>query len=259
MNEPITPIEQHHYDTITERLNLNRLRVEAEERAATEQGEAVEEHPAAVEDDQAAEEVEQDPAPAVAAVRDAVTRQAVLGALLDEVKKAYADARRDAHDLLEQQHKATGSTKTDATLPDGTKVGSVSRQGGDKEAKVTDEDAFRAWVRDAYPTEHVVEIIPMQVRTSVRTSFAAKILAEATAADAVRYADPATGVIHDVPGVEILPSRAASHRITYGRGSKAQPVAGRDLVAQAWREGHLAAHVLPILAPAPAPSADASQ
>ncbi|GGW68204.1 hypothetical protein [Streptomyces griseoloalbus] len=190
-------------------------------------------------------------APDPAAVRDAVTRQAVFDALLDKVKKAHADARREAADLLEQQYKAVGTTKTDATLPDGTKVGAVARQPGERAAQVIDEEAFRAWVRDNYPSEHVVEVIPAQVVTTVRPGFAGKVLAEATATGAARYVDQVTGVVHDVPGVEIRPSRAASHRLTYTRGSKAQPIPGRDLVAAAWREGALAALVLPALAPPP--------
>ncbi|CAL9530572.1 hypothetical protein [Streptomyces sp. enrichment culture] len=235
--QPLDPIEQHHYDTITERIGVNRIKVEE---AAARGEEAPEPTPAP---DASAT------APDPAAVRDAVTRQAVLGALLDQVQDAYKDARRAAHDLLEQQHKATGTTKTDATLPDGTKVASVSRQGGERAAQVVDDEAFRVWVRDHYPTEHVVEIIPAQVVTTVRPGFAGKVLAEATAAGIARYVDPVTGEMHDVPGIEIRPTRAASHRITYTRGSKAQPVSGRDLVAAAWRERRLAAF-LPALAPA---------
>ncbi|MFF9284837.1 hypothetical protein [Streptomyces griseosporeus] len=195
------------------------------------------------------------PAPDPAAVRDAVTRQAVLGALLDQVKDAYRDAKRDADTLLEQQYKAVGTTKTDAALPDGTKVASVSRQGGERAAQVVDEDAFAAWVRDNYPSEHVVKVIPARVEVSVQPAFASRVLAEMTAAGVAQYADQNTGEVHDVPGVEIRPSRAASHRITYTRGTKAQPLTGRELVARAWREGALAAHVLPALAPAAPPAA----
>ncbi|MEV2203764.1 hypothetical protein AB0E11_27910 [Streptomyces fradiae] len=188
-------------------------------------------------------------APDPAAIRDAVTRQAVLGALLDQIKDAYKDAKADADKLLEQQYRAVGTTKTDATLPDGTQVGSVSRQGGERAAQVVDDEQFAAWVRDHYPSEHVVRIIPARVEVSARPAFAAQVLAEMTAAGTARYVDPETGEVHDVPGVEIRPSRAASHRLTYTRGSKAQPLTGRELVARAWREGGLAAHVLPALAP----------
>ncbi|QCX77645.1 hypothetical protein C9F11_20050 [Streptomyces sp. YIM 121038] len=188
-------------------------------------------------------------APEPLAVRDAVTRQAVLGALLDEVKTAYKDAKKAADDLLDRAYRAGGTTKTDATLPDGTRIGSVSRQGGEREAQVVDEEAFRAWVRDHYPTEHVVEFVPAQVVTAVRPGFAGKILAEATAAGTAKYVDPSTAEVHALPGVELRPSRAASHRLTYTRGSKAQPTDGRGLVAAAWRAGALLDH-LPALAPA---------
>ncbi|NUS13411.1 MAG: hypothetical protein HOY69_18755 [Streptomyces sp.] len=193
-------------------------------------------------------------APDPIAVRDAVTRQAVLGALLDEVKSAYKDAKTAADDLLDKAYKAGGTTKFDALLPDGTKVGSSSRQGGEREAQVVDDEAFRVWVRDNYPTEHVVEFVPAQVVTAVRPGFAGKVLAEATAAGTAKYVDPTTAEVHDVPGVELKPSRAASHRLTYTRGSKAQPAGGRDLVAAAWRAGALVEH-LPALAPAAPPAA----
>ncbi|MFD4371528.1 hypothetical protein ACFWPY_08040 [Streptomyces sp. NPDC058527] len=192
-------------------------------------------------------------APDPVAVREAVTRQAVLGALLAEVKAAYTTAKTAADDLLDKSHTAGGTTKVEARLPDGTKVGSSSRAEGEREAQVVDVEAFREWVRDHYPSEHVVEFVPAQVLTSVRPGFAGKVLAEATAAGASRYVDTTSGVVHDVPGVELRPSRAASHRLTYTRGSKAQPASGRDLVAAAWRAGALLGF-LPALAPAAQPT-----
>ncbi|MER7697004.1 hypothetical protein [Streptomyces sp. NPDC096095] len=236
---PMTPIEQHHYDTIMERIGLNRLA--AEEAAA--QGEA-------------APDPGEQPAPAVTvpdptAIREAVTEQAVLGALLEEVKAAYAAARTEAEYLLTQQYKATGSTKVDVTLPDGTKVGSISRTPGETAAKVIDEDAFRAWVRDTYPTEHVVKAVPMRIVAEVQPGFTSKLLAEMTAAGRAQYADPTTGEVHDVPGVAIAPARAATTRITYGRKSKGQPLTGRELIAEAWQAQGLAARYLPALAPSP--------
>lgn len=194
-------------------------------------------------------------APDPVVVRDAVTRQAVLGALLAEVKDAYSDAKKAADDLLDKSYKAGATTQVDALLPDGTKVGSSSRKAGEREAQVVDEDAFRVWVRDNYPSEHVVEFVPAQVVTAVRPGFAGKVLAEATAAGTAKYVDPVTAELHDVPGVEIRPSRAASHRLTYTRGSKTQPLSGHALVAAAWRTGALVTY-LPALAPA-APTATA--
>lgn len=191
-------------------------------------------------------------APDPAAIREAVTQQAVLGALLEEVKAAYAAARTDAEYLLTQQYRATGSTKVDAMLPDGTKVGSITRTPGEIAAKVINEELFRAWVRDTYPTEHIVEAIPMRIVAKVQPGFASKLLAEMTAAGRAQYADPTTGEVHDVPGVAIAPAKAAGTRITYGRKSKTQPLTGRELIGEAWRTTNLAAHILPALAPAPA-------
>ncbi|MFI5993136.1 hypothetical protein ACIBAC_15040 [Streptomyces sp. NPDC051362] len=214
----------------------------------------IEEHPL---DPPTAAEDAPPAAPDVTTVRDAVAREAVLGALLDQIKAEYTTTRAHVQTLLDQQYKATGTTKVDALIPGGIKVGSISRMGGERAAQVTDEDTFRAWVRDTYPTEHIVEVVPVQILTSVQPGFVAKILAEVTAAGAARYADPATGEVHDVPGVELRPSRAAGHRMTYSRPSKTSALTGRDLVAQAWRESGLAAHVLPALAQAaPAQAAE---
>ncbi|MFD7121933.1 hypothetical protein ACFWAA_33570 [Streptomyces sp. NPDC059922] len=205
-----------------------------------------------------AEQTEAKPtAPDPVVVRDAVTRQAVLGALLAEVKDAYGKAKTAADDLLDKSYKAGATTQVDALLPDGTKVGSSSRKAGERAAQVVDEEAFRVWVRDNYPTEHVVEFVPAQVVTTVRPGFAGKVLAETTAAGTPKFVDEDTGEVHDVPGVAIRPSRAASHRLTYTRGSKAQPISGHALVAAAWRAGVLSEH-LPALAPA-APATAAAE
>ncbi|MEU3096885.1 hypothetical protein ABZ690_19365 [Streptomyces sp. NPDC006967] len=189
-------------------------------------------------------------------LRDSVTKLAALGALLDEVKAAYAEARTDVQHHLNGQYTASGTTKVDALLPGGTKVGSVSRTGGEVAAQIVDTDAFTAWVRDTFPTEHVIDIVPMQVRTSVRPAWTAQALAAMTAAGVPRYVDEDTGEVHDVPGVAIRPSKAAGVRMTYTRRSKGQPLDGRELVAEAWRTGALAAHVLPTLAPTAPPGPD---
>ncbi|WP_327368760.1 hypothetical protein [Streptomyces sp. NBC_01217] len=180
-----------------------------------------------------------------AAVREAVTREAVLAALSKEIGEALAAAKTDVQYLLDQQYEATGTTKVDATLPDGTKVGSISRTSGETAAQIIDAAAFRAWVAEAYPAETTVEIVK-----SVRPAFSSLMLAAMTAAGVTQWADPETGEVHDVPGVEIRPSRARSHRMTFSRTSKSSPVDGRELVAQAWRRGDLAPIVLPALAPA---------
>lgn len=174
-------------------------------------------------------------------VRDAVTRETVLKALLDEVKAAYEEARADVQHALDEQKKATGSTKFEATLPDGTKVGSVSLTGGEPTAQVTDREAFVAWARTAYPSEATTVIVK-----DVRASFTADLLAKMTAAGVT--ADPDTG--EEVPGVEIRPTRARSHSVNFTRKSKNNPRSGRELVGEAWRTGTLAVFALPALAAA---------
>ncbi|WP_445396490.1 hypothetical protein ACSMX9_22735 [Streptomyces sp. LE64] len=190
--------------------------------------------------------------PDPAEMRDAVTRVAALGALLDEVKAAYTTARTDVQHMLDQQHRAVGTTTVDAVVPGAGRVGSISRTGGEAEAAVVDAEAFRAWVRDHFPSEHTVKVVPARIETAVQPAFLAQVLAQATAAGVARYADPATGELHDVPGVKLKPARAAGMRMTYTRKSKRTPVDGRELVAEAWRSGALAPVVLPALAPAPA-------
>ncbi len=189
---------------------------------------------------------EQQPAaPDPAAVRAAITRKTVLSALVDAMKAELAEANTDVQYLLDQQARATGSTKFDAALPDGVKVGSISLVGGEATAQVTDPAAYIAWARAAYPSEATTVIVK-----DVRASFTAALLAQMTAAGIAQYADPETGEVHDVPGVAIRPSRARTNRLTFARATKAR-AAGRDLVAAAWRDGQLADLVMPALAPAP--------
>lgn len=180
-----------------------------------------------------------------ATVRDAVTREAVLRALLDRIDKEYKAARTEVQDLLDEQQKKTGGTKFDALLPDGTKVGSASLSIGETAAQIVDDEAFTAWVRETYPSEAVVRIVK-----SVRAQFTARLLDEMTAAGAAQIVDPETGEMHDVPGVEIKPARKRTHSVNFLRKTKARPVDGRELVAAAWRSGALASIVLPALAPA---------
>ncbi|MFE5851983.1 hypothetical protein ACFQ61_01985 [Streptomyces sp. NPDC056500] len=185
-------------------------------------------------------------APDTTALRDAITREAVLTALHKRIGDALKNTKADVQTLLDAAHAATGTARLDATLPDGTQVGSVTRTPGEVAAQVTDPDVFTAWVRKYYPSEHTVQLV-----RSVRPAFSTQVLAAVDAAGVPQWADPETGEVHDVPGVAIRPSRARSHALTFSRGSKAQPTPGRELVAEAWRSGALAPVVAAALAPAP--------
>jgi hypothetical protein len=195
------------------------------------------------------------------AVKDATTREAVLKALLDTIDAEYKTARAQVQAALERQQKATGGTKFEATLPDGTKVGTVTLTGGEPEAKVTDRAAFIEWARNAYPTERETKVITREVQMikSIRPAFEAQLLAQMTAAGVARVVQPAqvdettgevTGddVVHEVPGVEIKATRKKSHSVNFLK--KGGAWVGRQIIAEQWRTGALAAIILPALAAA---------
>lgn len=173
-------------------------------------------------------------------VKAATTREAVLKALLDEVKAAYEDARTDVQHLLDRQERVTGARQFTAHLPDGAKVGTVALTGGEPAAQVTDEAAFTAWARQAYPAEAVTRLVK-----TVSDAFTAKLLDEMTAAGVA--VDPSTG--EQVPGVAIRPTRKRSHSVRFTKN-------GRESVGAAWRTGTLAPLVLPALAAAGPTEAD---
>ncbi|MFH8591236.1 hypothetical protein [Streptomyces rimosus] len=166
-------------------------------------------------------------------VKDAVAREAILRALLDVIGTAYKQARAEAQQLLDAAEHDHGTRQVAAALPDGRQIAVVSLTGGTAEAKVTDERAFTRWVAADFPTE-----VERRFVTTVRPAFAERILNDLTAAGRTAWADPETGVLHEVPGVRIAPSRARTHSVRLAK-------TGRTDVARAWRDGHLSALVLP--------------
>lgn len=168
-------------------------------------------------------------------LKDAAAREAYLKTLVDVVNDAYKAARAETQQLLDAAAEETGATQVKVTIPDGPDVATVSLSSGETAAKVIDENKFTAWVRENYASE-----IERRFVTEVREAFTKKLLAEMTAAGSTEYADPETGVIHDVPGVAIAPARARTHSVRFKKD-------GRDQVMQAWREGRLATVALPEL------------
>lgn len=168
-------------------------------------------------------------------------RRQAMRARLDQAEILFEDVNREANRLLAQQYKATKSTKADVTLgdEDDTKFATVTRVGGEAEARVTDRAAFEAWVRDTYPEHHGFRIVPARTEVFVDDAFTDRVLSAVTAANATQYADPDTGVIHDVPGVAIQPTRSAYFRWLFTRTSKRQPLDGRELAAEAIQAGRL--------------------
>ncbi|MFJ3867878.1 hypothetical protein [Streptomyces nigra] len=178
-----------------------------------------------------------DPAHLAAVLR----RRQAMRARLDQAEVMFEDVNREATRLLAQQYKATKSTKADVTLggDDDTKFATVTRVGGEAEARITDRTAFEAWVRDTYPDHFGFRIIPARTEVFVDDAFADRVLNAATAANSPQYADPDTGVIHDVPGVAIQPTRSPYFRWLFTRSSKRQALDGRELAVEAIQAGRL--------------------
>ncbi|MCY0944653.1 hypothetical protein [Streptomyces antarcticus] len=176
-----------------------------------------------------------DPAHLAAVLR----RRQAMRAQLDQAEVLYEDVNREAGKLLDQQYQATRSTKADVTLDDDTKFANVTRVGGEAEAQVIDREAFAAWVRDTYPDQWSYRIVPARTETVVDETFAAAVLAAVDAAGSPQYSDTTSGLVHDVPGVMIKPTRSRYYRWTFTRASKRQPLDGRELVANAVQAGQL--------------------
>lgn len=168
-------------------------------------------------------------------LRESAAREAVLKTLLDAVKSEYDAARAETQELLDAAAQDTGTRQVAVSLPDGPDIATVSLSSGEAAAKVVDEDAFTAWVITNFATE-----VERKLVTTVRKAFADRLMKEMTAAGGTEWADPETGVIHDVPGVAIAPSRARTHSVRFKKE-------GRDQVMEAWRAGRLTGVVLPEL------------
>ncbi|OKJ42302.1 hypothetical protein [Streptomyces sp. CB01580] len=185
--------------------------------------------------------VEQKATPPDPAYLAAVLRQRLaMKAQLDHAAALFETVNTRAEYLLDQQYKAAKSTKADVTLDDNTTTfGTVTRVGGEATAQVTDRDAFAAWVRDTYPDHWDYRIIPARTEIKLDEAFVAQVLAAVDAAGTAQYADPGTGLIHDVPGVAIKPTRRRYWRWLFTRRSKSKPLDGRELVAQAIEAGRI--------------------
>jgi hypothetical protein len=172
-------------------------------------------------------------------LKDAAAQEAYLKTLLDVIDASYKQKRREVQELLNEAVRESGTQQIAASLPDGTKIATISLTKGSAEAKVTDETAFKAWVMANYDTE-----IERRFVAEVRGSFRNKLLSQMTAANSNEWADPETGVIHTVPGVAIAPARARGHSVRMTKDGPAEVMA-------AWRNGQLAGVALPELTAEP--------
>ncbi|MFH9295650.1 hypothetical protein [Streptomyces sp. NPDC017520] len=200
-----------------------------------------------VEQPAAEQAVEKKPTPPDPTYLAAVLRQRLaMKAQLDAAEKMFQEVNVRAEYLLNQQHKASKTTKADVTLgtdlggdEDDTKFGTVTRIAGVAEAEVTDRETFAAWVRDTYPENWNIRVVPARTEIVVDQAFTDQVLAAVNAAGLPQYADPDSGEIQEVPGVRIIPKRSAYWKWLFTRKSKRQPLDGRDLAAAAVEAGHV--------------------
>lgn len=150
--------------------------------------------------------------------------EAALKALSDTVN----DRLKEVKNAMQEQLVGNGISKVTATLPDGTKVATISRSDAKPAAVVIDDDAFLAFIRSIAPGE-----ISTRLVTEVRPAYRTTVLAQMTAAGVARIVDTESGELHDVPGVEVKATRALTHSVRPTTG-------GKEAIAEAWRNGALA-------------------
>lgn len=167
-------------------------------------------------------------------LKDTAARAAVLDTLHKAIGDELKAAKRELEAGLRAAKAETGTQKVTISLNDRQDIGTASLVQPAAAAIVADAEKFKAWVMDNYSSE-----IERRFVTEVRASFTARLLKEMTAAGVAQWADPETGEIHDVPGVE-MQGRAAYTRMTV-------PDAGKAAIAQEWRTGALARLALPEL------------
>lgn len=172
-------------------------------------------------------------------LKDIAARAAILSTLHDAIGDELKTAKKELETGLRAAKAETGTQKISVRLDEGPDVGTISLIQPKAAAAVTDAAQFTAWVMQYFATE-----IERKFVTSVKPGFQKKLLDQITAAGVTEWADPETGVIHEVPGVA-MQGRSAYTRMTI-------PDVGKAAIAQAWRENRLASAVPPALAPAPA-------
>ena len=165
-------------------------------------------------------------------LKDTAARAAVLDTLHKAIGDELKAAKRELESGLRAAKTETGTQKVSISLDEQQDIGTASLVQPAATAVVSDMEKYKAWVREHYASE-----IERRFITEVRASFTARLLKEMAAAGVAQWADPETGEIHDVPGVE-MQGRAAYTRMTV-------PDAGKQAIAELWRTGALTHLVLP--------------
>lgn len=160
---------------------------------------------------------------------DLALREAALKTLMDAVSAELKEVKAQ----MQQQMETTGASRVDAKLPDDTKVATISRADPKPTAVITDENAFKEWAHETYPTETKRRAVMV---TEVQAAFTSRLLKDMTAAGVP--CDPATGEV--VPGVEVRATRSSSHSVRLTDSAS-------EAIAAAWRDGQLGHLDLPQL------------
>lgn len=149
-------------------------------------------------------------------------RTAVLKALRDAIDAELSGSRADVLDGLLDAKASLGVKSVDVTLPDGTKVASVTLTEPKGRIAVTNDEAFARYVLDRWPDE---------VAMTVRSAWQKKLLARLKDAGDGDVVDPETGELVD--GVTAYPpADPSSFSLRYADG-------GRERIADAYRNGQL--------------------
>lgn len=166
-------------------------------------------------------------------LKDQATHVAILDTLVkamtDELKKAKAELETSLHNA-----KAETGTQTIAVDLNGADIGKATLVQPKPAATVTDETALLAWVREVAKSEVTTRLV-----TEIRPAWLAQLKKQIEAIGRPEWADPETGVIHDVPGIDLV-GRTAHTRLTV-------PDAGKQAIGEAWRSGALLPMLLPEL------------
>lgn len=165
-------------------------------------------------------------------LKDIAARAAFLTTIHEAIGDELKTAKRELQDGLKAAKEETGTQQIGIALPDGQDIGKATLVQPKAAAAITDPDLFLKWVRETRPTE-----ISTRLVTEVRPAWQALLLKEVTAAGRPEWADPESGVIHEVPGVQ-MQGRTAYTRMTV-------PDEKRELIAEAWRTGALSHLPLP--------------
>ena len=156
-------------------------------------------------------------------------------AKLTALARVVADQLKEVRTAMQGQLDRQGVRTVDATLPDGTKVGTISRTTPKPTALITDEKAFTKWVAGDRPRR---DDLPRRDRGARRASDRAARRDDQGRRGGGRGTE--TGEIHAVPGVTVATPRAAGHRVLVTNEQI-------DAIATAWRTGQLTAIDLPQL------------